>query len=86
MIKARYNIVNEETNQIICKAKKGGRHYRQSIYAIDSEMTPVSTTAGRAYKEVQMLNAEYYPGWCVFPDRGGDLEWTKSQLKPSQRV
>ena len=68
MVKNRYNIVNEETNQIICKAKKGGRHYRQNKDAIQEGLMPVSTTAGRAYKEVCMLNAEYGPGWCVVPD------------------
>ncbi len=68
MVKNRYNIVNEETNQIICRAKKGGRHYRQNKDAIQEGLMPVSTTAGRAYKEVCMLNAEYGPGWCVVPD------------------
>ena len=66
----KYRIVNEELDQIICKPKNGGRHYRQSIGAIQSGLIPVSTTAGRAFKEAMYLNTEYYPGWCVIPDEG----------------
>jgi hypothetical protein len=73
MVKNRYNIVNEETNQIICKAKNGGRHYRQNKDAIQDGLTPVSTTAGRAYNEACMLNAEYGPGWCVVPDHANSV-------------
>lgn len=73
MVKNRYNIVNEETNQIICKAKKGGRHYRQNKDAIQDGLIPVSTTAGRAYKEACMLNAEYGLGWCVVPDHSNSI-------------
>lgn len=68
MVKNRYNIVNEETNQIICKAKKGGRHYRQNKDAIQEGLIPVSTTIGRAQKEAAFLNAEYNTGWEVVPD------------------
>jgi hypothetical protein len=68
MVKNRYNIVNEETNQIICKAKTGGRHYRQNKDAIQDGMVPVSTTIGRAQKEAEILNTQYYQGWEVVPD------------------
>jgi hypothetical protein len=69
MVKNRYNIVNEETNQIICKAKTGGRHYRQNKDAIQEGLVPVSTTLGRAQKEAEILNAQYYQGWEVIPDQ-----------------
>ena len=52
----KYRIVNEELDQIICKPKNGGRHYRQSIDAIQPGLVPVSTTAGRAFKEAMYLN------------------------------
>ncbi len=68
MVKNRYNIVNEETNQIICKAEKGGRHYRQNKDAIQEGLVPVSTTFGRAQKEAEILNAQYYTGWETVPD------------------
>ena len=73
MVKNRYNIVNEETNQIICKAKNGGRHYRQNKDAIQDGMVPVSTTIGRAQKEAAFLNAEYSTGWEVTPDEANSV-------------
>lgn len=68
MVRNRFNIINEETEQIICKSKNGGRHYRQSKTMIDPALVPVSTTLGRAQKEAAFLNAEYYEGWEVVPD------------------
>lgn len=68
MVRNRYNIVNKETNQIVCKPKKGGRHYRQNKDAIQDGLIPVSTTLGRAQKEAGFLNAEYTEGWEVMPD------------------
>ena len=61
----KYNIINEEIGQIICKPKNGGRHYRQSIDAIQLGLVPVCTTVGRALKEVDFLNKEYYEGWAI---------------------
>ena len=61
----KYNIVNKETNQIVCKPKKGGRHYRQNLDAIQSGLILVSTTIGRAQKEADFLNQEYYEGWTI---------------------
>lgn len=68
MVRNRYNIVNKETNQIVCKPKKGGRHYRQNKDTIQEGLIPVSTTLGRAQKEAAFLNAEYTEGWEVMPD------------------
>ena len=61
----KYRIVNEELDQIICRPKNGGRHYRQSISAIQPELIPVCTTVGRAQKEADFLNKEYYEGWAI---------------------
>ena len=61
----KYNIVNEERNQIICKPKNGGRHYRQDKESIGKGLIPVCTTKGRAEKEVEYLNREYYCGWSI---------------------
>ena len=61
----KYNIVNKATNQIICKAKNGGRHYRQSKDSIESGLVPVCTTKGRAEEEAEFLNEMYYGGWEV---------------------
>ena len=61
----KYNIINEETNQIICKAKNGGRHYRQNKDCIESGLVPVCTTKGRAEKEAEFLNEMYCIGWKI---------------------
>ena len=63
----KYNIVNKETNQIICKPKSGlARHYRRHISDnSDPALIPVCTTIGRAQREADFLNAEYYPGWII---------------------
>ena len=61
----KYNIVNKKTNQIICKSKNGGRHYRQSKDSIESSLFPVCTTKGRAEKEAEFLNEMYYDGWEI---------------------
>lgn len=61
----KYNIVNNERNQIICKSKNGGRHYRQNRDSIDGDLIPVCTTKGRAEKEAEFLNVGYYGGWSV---------------------
>lgn len=61
----KYNIVNNESNQIICKAKSGGRHYRQNKDSIEKGLIPVCTTKGQAEREVEFLNREYYSGWSI---------------------
>lgn len=52
----KYNIVNKATNQIICKRKNGGRHYRQNKDSIEQGLIPVCTTRGRAEEEKISLN------------------------------
>lgn len=61
----KYEIVNPKKNQIACKAKYGGRHYRQSIGFIQNGLIPVRTTKGRAESERDYLNEEYYEGWEI---------------------
>lgn len=61
----RYTIENLTTNQIICKDKQGGRHYRQFKGNVDKTMVIVKTTKGRALKECEWLNKEYYDGWEI---------------------
>ena len=64
-IMEKYEIVNQKENQIVCKAKYGGRHYRQSIVFIQNGLIPVRTTKGRAERERDYLNEEYYEGWEI---------------------
>ena len=63
----KYNIVNKETNQIICKPKSGlARHYRRHISDnSDPALIPVCSTIGRAQREADFLNREYYAGWAI---------------------
>lgn len=61
----KYNIVNKETNQIICKAKNGGRHYRQNKDNIQDGLFPVCTTKGRAEEEKDFLERAYGGNWYV---------------------
>ena len=61
----KYNIVNEETNQIICKVKNGGRHYRQNKDNIESNLVPVCTTKGRAKNEAEFLERAYGGVWSI---------------------
>ena len=61
----KYNIVNEGTNQIVCKAKNSGRHYRQNKDKIERGLIPVCVTKGRAEKEAEFLNREYCDGWTI---------------------
>lgn len=59
-----YQIVHESTKQIICKDKRG-RHYRQSIFNIDKNLTIFKTSKENAELEAKKLNKEYYDGWQV---------------------
>ena len=61
----KYIIINRESNQIVCKAKNSGRHYRQSLNTISNGLVIVQTTKGRAEKERDYLNQEYNTGWEI---------------------
>lgn len=64
----KYIITNKDTGQIICKHKhSGGRHYRRSIqsYGKEEGFYILQTTKGRAEKERDCLNKEYYAGWEI---------------------
>lgn len=59
----KYVIVNYTTNQIVCK--KNGRHYRRPMG--DKDLDIVSTTKGRASKEVEYLRENYHEDWTMVP-------------------
>lgn len=61
----KYNIINERTKQIICKDKQFCRHYRQPFGNIEKGLYIFATTKGRAEKERDYLNKEYYKGWEI---------------------
>ena len=61
----RYVIVNKEWDSIMCKVKKGGRHYRQHIGDIEKGLVVIKTTKGRAERERDYLNTYYQNGWEI---------------------
>lgn len=61
----KYIVINKESNQIICKAKNGSRHYRQSIGYISDGLVTLETTKGRAERERDYLNQGYNKGWEI---------------------
>ena len=61
----RYVIVNEKCDSIMCKVKKGGRHYRQHIGDIEKGLVIIKTTKGRAERERDYLNTYYQEGWEI---------------------
>lgn len=61
----KYNIVNNKTNQIICKSKNGSRHYRQNKDSIEKGLIPVCTTKGRAENEAYFLERAYGGIWSI---------------------
>lgn len=65
----RFEIIHKETGAIICRSKRRdvsySRHYRRADGDIGEDFEIVRTTKGRAEREAEWLNKNYYKGWEI---------------------